>query len=498
MKLSLKILFIAAGLVVMGCGGSGAGQSGVSQTTGWKYNDPKYGGFEVQDMHEPPTAPGMVFVPGGTFTMGAVAGDLTYDWNNKPRRVSVDSYYIDATEVRNVDWREYVYWLQTVFVSFPGLAQAALPDTLVWRKPLAYNEPLVEHYFRLPSFNDYPVVGVSWLQASEYCSWRTDRVNELALIRAGVLEFNVQEQKDANSFNTDAYLAGEYIGKVKRNLPDVSGRNPQGRRAGYEDGVLFPKFRLPTEAEWEYAAEAITADPNTGMYQKTAAWGGSRLRKPDGSEKGQLMANFQRGRGDRMGVAGGGDGGALTPVAVNSYWPNDFGLYCMEGNVNEWVMDVYRAMSSEDVEDARPFRGNVYTVVERNEAGRVVLDSLGRVKRDTLGYVKGRPNYTRGDNRNYRDGDMLSAINSQMDKEQRDSTANSNQMYYQGKGPLQEGMSTLVNEHSRVYKGGSFQDRAYWLSPGTRRFLDERMAKEDLGFRCAMDRLGAADFKKKR
>ncbi|MDR1226316.1 MAG: formylglycine-generating enzyme family protein [Prevotellaceae bacterium] len=502
MKLYVKltvfflVLGLAAGLMPS-CGSmpGGASSKGASSTTGWKYNDPSYGGFEVREYYDQPTGPGLVFIPGGTFTMGRVTEDLPFDWNNTPRRVSVDSYYIDATEVRNVDYREYVFWLQRIY-SYPEVARKALPDTLAWRRPLAYNEPLVEYYFRLASFNDYPVVGVSWVQANDYCNWRTDRVNELALIRSGILEFNIDEQRDDNSFNTDAYLAGLYNGKVKKNLPDISGRNPEGRRVSYEDGILFPKYRLPTEAEWEYAAAAPIANSVTGLLTDRGVfpWKGNRVRRGDGKERGQLMANFQKGRGDLMGVAGSGDGSAPLPMPVNSFWPNDFGIYCMAGNVNEWVLDVYRALSFEDVEDFRPFRGSVFTSVAKDEEGRPIKDSLGRIKRDTIGYVGNRPNYMTGDNRNFRDGDMISAINSELDMSKREDKANSDKMYFQGVGTNHQGMTSLVNETSRVYKGGSFLDRAFWLSPGSRRFLDESQSKEDLGFRCAMDRLGASEF----
>ncbi|MDR2937788.1 MAG: SUMF1/EgtB/PvdO family nonheme iron enzyme [Prevotellaceae bacterium] len=501
MRLYVKLLVAAVGLATFGCASSGFNApSGGSKTTGWMYNDPKYGGFEVLNMHNQPTGPGLVFVPGGTFTMGRVTEDILRDWDNQPRRVSVDSYYIDATEVRNVDWREYVHWLGLVYQSYPEVARKALPDTLAWRKPLAYNEPLVEYYFRLASFNEYPVVGVSWLQANEYCTWRSDRVNEISLIRAGVLDFNILEQKDDNSFNTDSYISGQYAGLVKKNLPDITGRNPEGRRVGYEDGILFPKYRLPTEAEWEYAATAVVGSSTTGLLSDRGVypWKGSGVRQTDGANKGLLMANFQKGRGDLMGVAGSGDGSAPMPMPVNSFWPNDFGLYCMAGNVNEWVLDVYRALSFEDINDSRPYRGNIFTSVVRDEDGAPQRDSLGRIKRDTVGYVGNRPNYMVGDNRNYRDGDMLSAVNSELDMSKKEDRANSDKMYYQGVGEDHKGMTSLVNENSRVYKGGSFVDRAYWLSPGTRRFLDENQAKEDLGFRCAMDRLGAAEFVSKK
>ncbi|MDR0415361.1 MAG: SUMF1/EgtB/PvdO family nonheme iron enzyme [Prevotellaceae bacterium] len=500
MKFCLKLLVTSLGLVTIGCatgGPGGAHHSGASKTTGWKYNDPKYGAFEVYEMYDQPTPPGMVFIPGGTFTMGMIAEDVPYGWNNPQRKVSIDAFYIDVTEIRNIDYREYIHWLNMVYVSHPEVGRRALPDTLAWRKPLGYNESFVEFYFRFTPYNEYPVVAVSWLQASDYCVWRTDRVNEAALINSGVLDFSVADQKDDDNFNTETYLVGEYTGVVKRNLPDLSGRNPDGRTVRYEDGIIFPKFRLPTEAEWEYAAMASIGDAATGVLsgRNIYPWKGNRVRQTEGLNKTLLMANFQKGRGDLMGIASNPNGNAPRPVPVTSFWPNDFGLYCMAGNVNEWVLDVYRALSFEDVEDARPFRGNIYTAPSKDEEGHYIKDELGRLKKDTIGYVNNRPNYLVGDNRNYHDGDIVSAISTGEDMEKKEETVNSNKMYYQGQGEKRQGMSSLVNEQSRVYKGGSFMDRAYYLSPGARRFLDEAKSKEDIGFRCAMDRLGDAKFK---
>ena len=184
--MSLKyrsLLFALVGTIgLTSCGmfgGGGGGGSETSSTTGWNYNDPNTGGFEVVTNYQPITGPGLVFVEGGTFIMGRVEQDVMYDWNTIPRRVTVASFYMDETEVTNVDWREYLYWLRRVYTSYPQVYRKALPDTLVWRTPLGYNEPYVMNYFRHPAYNDYPVVGVNWLQASDYCLWRTDRVNEM-------------------------------------------------------------------------------------------------------------------------------------------------------------------------------------------------------------------------------------------------------------------------------------------------------------------------------
>jgi gliding motility-associated lipoprotein GldJ len=133
-----------------------------SSATGWKYNDTEWGGFEKLDYEGQLNAPNMVLIPGGTFTMGQTGQDVVYDWNNIARRVSVTSFYMDETEVSNINWREYVYWLETRYESHPQVAQEALPDEKVWYYELSYNDPLVETYFKHPAYDDYPVVGVTW------------------------------------------------------------------------------------------------------------------------------------------------------------------------------------------------------------------------------------------------------------------------------------------------------------------------------------------------
>lgn len=504
MKYRFSLLSLLAGSVALfsSCGiiGGGGGGSDKSSATGWQYNDYTNGGFEVKSNYEPTVGPGLVFIEGGSFTMGRVEQDVTYDWNNMPRRVTVASFYMDQTEVSNVNYREYLHWIRRVLVSYPQVYRNALPDTLVWRTKLGYNDPYVETYFRHPAYNDYPVVGVNWLQANDYCLWRTDRVNEQLLVDAGILKFSA-DQKDADNFNTDAYLAGLYQGTVNKNLPSIDPNNKEGRPVTFEDGILLPKYRLPTEAEWEYAALGLIGNTYEERLtdRKLYPWNGHNVRNGDVKERGKMMGNFRRGRGDYMGTAGNLNDNASIPGNVKSYYPNDFNLYNMAGNVNEWVLDVYRPLSAQDVDEFRPFRGNQFDQVKRNEEGQIVeKDSLGRLIRVPVkeSDVAGRLNYNKSDYRNYLDGDLASSNEygtiTDMDKGE---DAGSNRMYFQGKDGSKmkpkDGMASLINDETRVYKGGSWKDRAYWLTPSTRRFLDQKSSRDDLGFRCAMEHVGS-------
>jgi len=542
---SRLLLTVAVALTLVGCKRSGSG-SNTSRATGWQINS-KDGGFQYNtNFKEQETAPGLVFVEGGTFTMGRVQDDVMHDWNNTPNQQHVQSFYMDETEVTNKMYLEYLDWIKRTYPpeeeNFRAIYNGVLPDTLVWRNRLGYNEVMTDNYLRHPGYGEYPVVGVSWIQAVEFANWRTDRVNELSLQRDGYLKegSNLEATADAN-FSTDTYINSPNQ-SFGGNEDILKGGNlkPQTNAAGdeinvyasRETGLISPKYRLPTETEWEYAALGLSEIRSYNVYRgrKKYPWDGQYTRSGSRKIKGDQLANFKQGKGDYGGIAGWSDDGADITGQVKSYAPNDYGLYDMAGNVAEWVADVYRPIVDDEFNDFNYYRGNVYTKNAINDDGTVkivttdeiVFDTLPNgkvVPRDLPGEIATQPideeetylrtNFDRSDNRNFRDGDTQSsryyADRFGYDEEETSEDVSTRKMYNAPKHNIQmdsagnmireydksNKRTSLINDEVRVYKGGSWKDREYWLDPAQRRYYPQNMATDYIGFRCAMSRVGS-------
>ena len=301
--------------------------------------------------------PGMVYVPPGTFHMGPSDQDVNYAYTARNKQVSISGFWMDATEITNNEYRqftdwvrdsiaakllgyvkqgddgnEYVDWARAKKIKWgdkatieqidaiivspdnrifgkkvldakkivyqsevfdykaaatnrdPNVPNSAFiikqqipvyPDSLCWVRDYAYsyNEPMAKKYYSHPAYGNYPVVGVNWKQATAFCEWRSQYLT--------------------------AFL------ESKKRTPESD-------------------FRLPNEAQWEYAARG-------GRSQSPYPWGGPYIR----NSKGCLLANFKPGRGNYP------EDGGLYTVRADAYWPNDFGLYNMAGNVAEWTGSLY-------------------------------------------------------------------------------------------------------------------------------------------------------------
>ena len=381
-----KFLLISSlTLLLVGCGNTDSGELvGVRKTKPFYQPDPY----------------GMQFVPMGSFTMGIGGQDITSGNMAQGKTVSVASFFMDETEITNNEYREFVHYvrdsiarvllaengfpeyqitqskqgvvydnpiinweekinwknndqqyqsaLEELYIpegerffgkkeidarklnyhySWIDLRSAArkefkdngsydyrqgsfsnrpqgnsdrstyihnedinvYPDTLAWIYDYAYafNDPLTEHYFWHEAYDNYPVVGVTWTQAKAFCVWRTEKLRK-------------------------------YI-------------NANGNRS------MMSEFRLPTEAEWEWAARG-------GHQLNPYPWGGPYVR----NERGCLRANFKPLRGNYI-----ADGG-LTTVAVAHYQANDWGLFDMAGNVAEWTLSAFDPSSYNFAWDMNP------------------------------------------------------------------------------------------------------------------------------------------------
>jgi len=176
------------------------------------------------------------------------------------------------------------------------------PDTLAWVHDFTYsfNEPMTNMYFWHPAYDNYPVVGVSWHQAQAFCVWRTELLNSFLI----------------------------HIGET-----------------------IVNDYRLPNEAEWEYASRG-------GLALSPYPWGGPYIR----NFRGCFLGNFKPMRGSYQ------DDGGFHTVGVYSYNPNDYGLYCMAGNAAEWCSDSY----DEDAYDFEHDLNSHYTYTATEEEDRVL------------------------------------------------------------------------------------------------------------------------------
>lgn len=228
-----------------------------------------------------------------------------------PGTVAIARFFFDRQEISNLDYREYLDWLTRIFGPDSDELRQAVPDTMVWLRNIErYSSSAMEEvYFRHPAYDGYPVIGVSYEQAIQYCAWRTDRVYEMQLIRSNSIPQNTQQTRE-DYFTTERYLAGLYQGLTpNRSIP-----------------VL--RYRLPTEDEWEMAAsgnlDATLFPYGYDLNDKKIA---GKLRKGQAVFQTRQVIKMQNQES------------YLVAAPAVSGFPNGFNLYNMIGNVAEMLAE---------------------------------------------------------------------------------------------------------------------------------------------------------------
>lgn len=346
-------------LVMLGCIAislTGCGKFGKSKTKGLP-NDGQVHGVAPAGKYTLPKPPGMVYIPPGTFHMGPSDEDVNYAFTARNRQISINGFWMDATEITNNEYRQFTNWVRdSIAAKLMNMVKqnADGTESIDWEqaKKMNFNDPAtLEKIDAMILTPDNRIFGKKEIDASkviyhsEVYDFKEAAKRENANTARGnfIVKYDLPVYPDTLvwvrdfSYSYNEPMAKQYYSHPAfGNYPVVGVTWKQATaftewRTKYLNSYLESKnrssespFRLPTESEWEYAARG-------GRSQVPYPWGGPYLR----NRKGCLMANFKPGRGNYP-----EDGGFYT-VRADAYWPNDFGLYNMAGNVAEWTNSLY-------------------------------------------------------------------------------------------------------------------------------------------------------------
>ncbi|MBT8190922.1 MAG: SUMF1/EgtB/PvdO family nonheme iron enzyme [Bacteroidia bacterium] len=342
--------FFAFGLIIFmlsSCGRDGSGELiGVQDTPGWNGINPF----------------GMVYVPSGTLTIGQSDQDIFSTYTQRPKQISIAGFFMDDTEITNNEYRQFVYWVRD------SIAHVIMGDSyedefgnerLDWELELDYNdETLDEMYYEgdmrlyegeramdTRQFN-YTYKWIDWQKAahspgairSSLLNEQTLNVYPDTLVWIRDFSYSYNEPYSRNYFWHPAFDDYPVVGVNWKQAKAFSHwRTKLWNSFKGEDQPNTEEFRLPTETEWEWAARG-------GREIAPYPWGGYYIR----NAKGCLLANFKPGRGNYP-----EDGGFYT-VKADAYFPNDYGLYNMAGNVSEWTETAFHPNAYSHTHDLNP------------------------------------------------------------------------------------------------------------------------------------------------
>lgn len=348
MKLSLASLLLI--VIATACGTQQTGQLiGVMDRPAWKGINPY----------------GMVYVPSGTLHIGPGDQDIANTFVQRSKSISIQGFYMDDTEVTNNEYRQFVYWVKDSlahsYLSHYIEDEATGDERIDWEYEIDWEDETLEdmYYQGANRFAGKQELDVSkFMYEYEWYDWKRaahdqgrsprntfikrKKINiypdTLVWIRDFAYSYNEPMTRnyfwhpafdDYPTVGVDWHMANAFCywrTKLWNSYQSVR-----------DDGVNSEDFRLPYEHEWEYAARG-------GKEHAPFPWGGMYLR----NGKGCLLANFKPGRGNYP------DDGGLYTVKADAYFPNDYGLYNMSGNVAEWTSSAFYENAYSFLHDLNP------------------------------------------------------------------------------------------------------------------------------------------------
>jgi len=343
--MKLSVLFPIGMMILAGCGTSNNGElTGVLHREKWFQPDPY----------------GMVYIPSGSFTMGPSDQDVPYAITAQGKTVTIPAFYMDNTEITNNEYRQFVYWVQDSLAHrlIGGdhiLEEGDYNERINWRSKIKWDDeqnqevlaelylPESERFYKRKEIDSRKLnLEYYWIDLKESAqrdNREQGKVDRSVFIKKDVINVYPDTLAWIHDYTYSYHepLTKMYFWHPAYDDYPVVGVNWKQARAFCiwrtqlmntylaDNGSSYVQdFRLPTESEWEYAARG-------GLELSPFPWGGPYIR----NSRGCFLGNFKPMRGSYQ-----DDGGVYT-VKATSYWPNDYGLYCMAGNVSEWTSNAF-------------------------------------------------------------------------------------------------------------------------------------------------------------
>jgi sulfatase modifying factor 1 len=332
-RISQLSLFIILLIGIVSCGTQEQGQLiGVQNRPAWTGINPY----------------GMVYIPSGNLHIGQSDQDIFTTYVQRQKSVSVSGFFMDDTEITNNEYRQFVYWVRDS-IAHKALGNEIEDDfgntVIDWEAEIDYNdETLSDFYFQGDMVIDgkremdvskfvYQYEWIDWQKAAN--DKQATRTNIRNKVQIGVypdtlcwirdFSYSYNEPFSRNYFWHPAYDDYPVVGvNWKQANAFCHWRTKIWNQFKGAEEPNTEIFRLPSEVEWEYAARG-------GRDIAPYPWGGPYVR----NAKGCLLANFKPGRGNYP------EDGGMHTVKADAYFPNDYGLYTMSGNVAEWTSSAF-------------------------------------------------------------------------------------------------------------------------------------------------------------